>query len=476
MIALTPILELPPDVQLPESVASELNMRLLWIGQQLKQLASQSDQSSSAGGTGSAQASGAGMVIGTRSQRLTIAAYDANNFKGEQFLETDTTLVYISAPLSAGGKGYVWKYMSGTARGTFAARLTGLGSLDTGLLYYATDRSLTYRWDGAWALLINYEPIIADTPANWTLASYNPANYAPGQQFLATTWGVTYTVEAGVWKYSSGMYIAPLASLPGTAFNGAALGANDRGFLFHASDRSLTYQWSGAAWNILVTFEPAVAATLADWTNANYAPGNYYPGQQFFNATWLVTYISGAGVWLYASGTYVAPAASRPVTGFNGAALGPNDTGLQFLASDTGAFQIWNGAAWAPVSGTSESTTPFAPVLAFGGSSAGIAYGLQAGTSSVVGNLVTVVVNVNLTNKGTATGAATINIPLAAGITATGVGVYASMVGVTSMLGQVAAGNAHISLLNTTATTVTPLTDANFNNGSVLQMSLTYTT
>jgi hypothetical protein len=345
LVTLTPILELPPDVQLPESVANELNMRLLWIGQQLKQLASQSGQSS-AGGAGAAQASGAGMVIGTRSQRLTITAFDANNFKGEQFFETDTTLIYISAPLSAGGKGYVWKYMSGTARGLFAARLAGLGANDTGLFYYATDRKLTYQWNGSWAILVNYEPVIADTLANWTAASYNPANYAPGQQFLVATWNVTYTVESSLWTYSSGTYIAPFASRPATGFNGAALGAHDAGLLFHANDRKLTYQWSGSAWAILVTYEPVIADTLANWTLANYNPANYATGQQFLVTAWQVTYTVEGGLWTYSSGTLIAPFASRPATAFNGAALGSLDIGLQFLASDTKALQYWNGSAW----------------------------------------------------------------------------------------------------------------------------------
>ena len=70
---------------------------------------------------------------------------------------------------------------------------------------------------------------LADTLANWTLANYNPANYANGQPFLVTSWDVTYTDLTGVWTYTSGVYIAPAASRPATAFNGAALGAERRG-------------------------------------------------------------------------------------------------------------------------------------------------------------------------------------------------------------------------------------------------------
>ena len=89
---------------------------------------------------------------------------------------------------------------------------------------------------------------LADTLANWTLANYNPANYAAGQQFLVTTWQVIYAVEAGLWTYTSGTYIAPAASRPLTAFNGAALGALDIGLQFLASDTHVLQYWNGSAW------------------------------------------------------------------------------------------------------------------------------------------------------------------------------------------------------------------------------------
>ena len=326
-MTLTPILELPADVQLPESVANELNMRLLWIGQQLKQLAAQSGQSSAAnGGAGAAQASGAGMVIGTRSQRLTIAAYDANNFKGEQFFETDTMLVYISAPLSAGGKGYVWKYMSGTARGTFGARLAGLGSLDTGLLYYAIDRSLTYRWNGSWAILVNYEPIIADTLANWTLANYNPANYAPGQPFFIEDWTVTYICElvAGVltWVYQSGVYRAATASRPTTAFNGEGLGAPDAGLRFIDTTLNIQQYWNGTAWISIGSSGSAPTGPAGGGLGGNYpdptvkeAAGNFTvlgTQAEIRNTTGPTQFIANftagqyGGLWIYQDGTTVS--------------------------------------------------------------------------------------------------------------------------------------------------------------------------
>jgi hypothetical protein len=224
-----------------------------------------------------------------------------------------------------------------------------------------------------------------------------------------------------------------------------------------------------------------IADTLANWTLANYNPANYATGQQFLVTTWQVTYTVEAGVWTYTSGVYVAPAASRPATGFNGAALGASDTGLRFLARDTGVYEYWNGAAWTVIAAppaAAEVTTPFTPQLSFGGSTAGITYSTQYGTSSVVGHLVTIVINIILTSKGSASGSAEITgIPVAASAgSSVGVPLYAGMAGITSIVAQLIGGSAQINLYNAGATTVAGLTDANFTNGSVLQFSITYTT
>ncbi|HEX4275834.1 MAG TPA: hypothetical protein VHZ74_10785 [Bryobacteraceae bacterium] len=144
LMGATTILELPPDVQLPESAASELNMRFLWIGQQLKQFAA--ELSSEENQT----------VVGTRNERLNIIAFDANNFKGLQFVETDTSLIYLSQPLQSGSAGYVWKYMSGIVRTVYSSPLASaptlgkaLGALDANLLVYLTDKNRTMRWTGS---------------------------------------------------------------------------------------------------------------------------------------------------------------------------------------------------------------------------------------------------------------------------------------------------------------------------------------
>ena len=152
-------------------------------------------------------------------------------------------------------------------RDVFANLPTGLNEGDTGRLFYATDRKLTYIWTGtAWQIVVNYEPVIADTLANWTAANYSPANYAPGQQFLITSWHVTYTALAGVWTYSSGVFVALAAARPATAFNGAALGAADKGLRFLASDTLLTSYWNGAAWAAYPSGAPPIGPAGGDLT------------------------------------------------------------------------------------------------------------------------------------------------------------------------------------------------------------------
>lgn len=104
--------------------------------------------------------------------------------------------------------------------------------------------------------------LLQDTYANWTAANYPPANYPLGTEFLVTTWNVIYDVRnvssANAWVFVGGVYIAAFASRPTTGFNGAALGTNDTGLEFYATDKKLIYYWDGAAWQVLGS--PALAS------------------------------------------------------------------------------------------------------------------------------------------------------------------------------------------------------------------------
>jgi hypothetical protein len=108
--------------------------------------------------------------------------------------------------------------------------------------------------------------------------------------------------------------------------------------------------WFFHSFNAIQRAVSALSDTLANFNNTNYPASNFTAGQQFFISTWAVTYvvesIASVNTWVYSSGTYVAPTADRPTTGFNGAALGTNDTGLQFLDTTLNLYEQWTGAAW----------------------------------------------------------------------------------------------------------------------------------
>lgn len=90
--------------------------------------------------------------------------------------------------------------------------------------------------------------------------------------------------------------------------------------------------------------------TYASWTATNYPPEVYAVGTTFLNTTWNVLYcvrlVAGVPTWVYETGTYIAATGSRPTTGYNGAALGTNDTGLLFIDATLVQLQYWTGAAW----------------------------------------------------------------------------------------------------------------------------------
>lgn len=88
------------------------------------------------------------------------------------------------------------------------------------------------------------------------------------------------------------------------------------------------------------------ADTLSNWTSALHPPGNYPAGTPFLNTTWNVVYVVQGGNWVYGWGVYIAADASRPATGYNGAALGTNDTGLLFLGTTNNTLEYWSGSAW----------------------------------------------------------------------------------------------------------------------------------
>lgn len=121
------------------------------------------------------------------------------------------------------------------------------------------------------------------------------------------------------------------------------------------SVNGLLYRFDGSSQPGVWRVQDAVAAYLEDlyvnWTLLLYPPDSYTVGTQFLISDWNVVYtlqiVAGVREWVWHAGTYEAPYASKPTTGFNAVALGVNDKGLTFY-DDTTYIRVWEwtGSAW----------------------------------------------------------------------------------------------------------------------------------
>lgn len=126
--------------------------------------------------------------------------------------------------------------------------------------------------------------------------------------------------------------------------------------------------------------------------------------------------------------------------------------------------------------GTWSTVTPtvqtFTPVLAFGGSSTGITYSTQLGRYIDDGVSIQFWIEIVLSNKGSATGAATISLPTTAGVmAAVAPANWDNMAGLASgslILGQITSGSSTMSVRQVNASAGSATTNANFNNNTVL--------
>lgn len=138
----------------------------------------------------------------------------------------------------------------------------------------------------------------------------------------------------------------------------------------------------------------------------------------------------------------------------------------------------------AALSGTAGEQTyvegTFTPVLAFGGASTGITYSVQTGAYTRIGRVVHFDLQITLTSKGSATGAATISgLPLMIGGTGPATiqvsGVTAG-VGDTVVIASLGATGTTISLQDIASGSVASLTDVDFGNGSLVRVQGVYRT
>jgi hypothetical protein len=89
----------------------------------------------------------AAFIEDTHAARLTVYAAGAQA-AGTGFFETDRNVIYISNP------SLQWRYAAGVHQAAYADIPSDLGTLDAGFIFYATDQSNAYIWDGsAWATI-----------------------------------------------------------------------------------------------------------------------------------------------------------------------------------------------------------------------------------------------------------------------------------------------------------------------------------
>jgi hypothetical protein len=120
----------------------------------------------------------------------------------------------------------------------------------------------------------------------------------------------------------------------------------------------------------------------------------------------------------------------------------------------------------------------FTPAMAFGGGTTGITYTTQTGAYTRIGRLVHVEINIQLSNKGSSTGSATITgLPLTVGGN-TALTVFISNmtsgVGDTYVEGIFNASATTMSLFDIGSGAAAALTDVDFANNSVIRVAGTY--
>lgn len=89
----------------------------------------------------------------------------------------------------------------------------------------------------------------------------------------------------------------------------------------------------------------------ANWTVTNYNPASYAPGTIFVitdrNVAYRVQVVSGSNAWVYWTGfDSVTQSQISGLKGFNGGALGANDTDLLIRVTDYEHVLQWSGSAW----------------------------------------------------------------------------------------------------------------------------------
>lgn len=225
--------------------------------------------------------------------------------------------------------------------------------------------------------------------------------------------------------------------------------------------------------------------TLTYDATLNGGAGGYHLGTPTSSSSGTVTSVgTGTGLTggpITSSGTISLATVpdSRLLSNISGSTAAPAPSTLTaildyILSSSQGSIITRGSSVWAA---NTEAT--WSPALAFGGASTGITYGTQAGNYLQIGYLIVGVYALTLTSVGSATGVATISLPVAAGGgNRIGGGIISNYNNLTSVTtnpwAYIAASATTAGLYIAGSATTTALTNSNFANNTTVAGFLVY--
>lgn len=249
---------------------------------------------------------------------------------------------------------------------------------------------------------------------------------------------------------------------------------------------------TGLTANSVVTTDGSSNLTTKTLTNGQLVIGSTgaAPVAASLTAGTGINITNGAGSITVSAPTLSLTPNSVVVTDGSGNLTTKTLTDGQLIIGSTGAapaadtiipgvgISVGTGAGTTTVNSiVAQTLTPYTPVLAFGGGSTGITYGIQVGKYQIIGSVCYFNAIIALTNKGSSTGVATVTLPVAPGASAfstCGIVPWCSTItstGIVQCEGQVGTAQLNFTQLNPSTGALTTLLDTSFANTSALHIT-----
>lgn len=321
--------------------------------------------------------------LGTHAQRL--STFPPSTLPTQTlYYETDRTVTYLSF-------GGFWIYDLGIYSDVLANRPSDLGTHDVGFIFYATDISVQYRWNGfSWTLPGTIGVVAAATHAA-RISTFPPSTLPPQALYWEIDRRVTYISYGNAWNYFSGTMYGALSVRP------TDLATLDANFSFYATDVGVTYLWTGSAWSITGDIGTTPNGTHNQRLTI-FPPSSLPPYALYYETDRKTSYISFAGNWLFFGGNMTGLFSTRPTD------LGANDLGFPFYATDTATSYGWNGSSWVNYTGSGGGSGVSSLTA-----STGISFSSSTGAVTATNTGVTSIIAGSNITISAATGAVTIN-------------------------------------------------------------------